>query len=371
MKILFLDGHGKFNMSDALRIETFLTQLGSEHHYVIASFEPGMVQAMLTPKFHVQAFDASRSFMEFLKHLLLCDLVFYGGCTLRQSASSEHASYPVAWLWKMLVVIIFARVIFRKKVVMSNIGIGPLTTPTERRVVRWILSQANFVSVRDEASHRTALKLGLSPLGLYLVPDVVFANSLEKFPSNPEALSPSNSTRIALHLNDDVEYRDRHAAFMRNLAEALNQIHADTPVEIHALNTKDNLISLTECTSQLSHIPVVFHEAQSAQEVAKVIAAVDVVLTEHFHSLVLSSILGKPFLGLIGNFAIRELVDYLDMDAHSVDINSPHPVNELTRKIRSVFADHENIAAHLTERSALLRMKLDRYFTILKAVILP
>jgi polysaccharide pyruvyl transferase WcaK-like protein len=72
----------------------------------------------------------------------------------------------------------FAKQIRRKKVVMSNIGVGPLMTPRGEQLARWILKQVDVLSVRDEKSLRTTLKLGLPPNKVILVPDAVF-------PGNP------------------------------------------------------------------------------------------------------------------------------------------------------------------------------------------
>ncbi len=39
-RIVFLGTHGQYNIGDELLLETFLTQLGAEHHYVVNSYDP-------------------------------------------------------------------------------------------------------------------------------------------------------------------------------------------------------------------------------------------------------------------------------------------------------------------------------------------
>lgn len=60
-KILFLGTHGQHNVGDELLLETFLTQLGSEHHYFVNSYDPEFTKAQLQPKFHAEIFTPQAS----------------------------------------------------------------------------------------------------------------------------------------------------------------------------------------------------------------------------------------------------------------------------------------------------------------------
>ena len=39
-QVLFLGTHGQYNIGDELLLETFLEQLGDQHHYTINSYDP-------------------------------------------------------------------------------------------------------------------------------------------------------------------------------------------------------------------------------------------------------------------------------------------------------------------------------------------
>lgn len=373
MKILFLGTHGQFNLGDELLLETFLSQLGSEHHYAVNSYDPPFTQGMMRPKYNVEAFHTTRELPRFLKYLLACDGLVFGGGSIIKELYASVGRNPYSTLLMILATVTFAKQIARKKVVMSNIGVGPLMTPTGYRLARWILKQVDFLSVRDETSHRTALKLGLPPLSVYLVPDAVFANPPEVFLPEPQPISSSNRTRVALNLNYDIENRGAWEPFLANLAASLNQINSETPIEIHALpmqskfKANDDLSVLKEFSQRIPEIPFLVHEPQTAQEAAEIIHCTDIVLAERLHTLVISSILGKPFFGLVYDISVQELIDFLDMDKYSLNINQPFTANDLKRGIRNVFQNHEEISLHLTERSTNLRMKLGRYFDELRA----
>ena len=372
MKILFLGTHGQFNLGDELLLETFLSQLGSEHRYAVNSYDPAFTQGMMTPKFNMEAFHTTRELPRFLKYLLTSDLLFFGGGSIIKELYASVGRNPYSTLLMILATVTFAKKIARKKVVMSNIGVGPLMTPRGKMLARWILSQVDFLSVRDEKSHRTTLDLGLSPLKVNLVPDAVFANPPEVFLPNPKPFPPSDKTRVALNLNFDIEKPEAWAPFLQSLAGSLKQLHAETPLEIHALpmqskfKANDDLSVLKEFSKRIPEIPFVLHDPQTAQEAAEIISGVDLVLAERLHTLVISSILGKPFYGLVYDVKVQELVDYLGMEEYSRNINEHFCAEDLTKDIRSVFTDYEKISIHLTERSTNLRMKLGAYFDELK-----
>ena len=92
----------------------------------------------------------------------------------------------------------------------------------------------------------------------------------------------------------------------------------------------------------------------------------DVVLAERLHTLVISSILGKPFFGLVYDVKVQELVDYLGMTEHSLDINQPFQAGDLACGLRQVLKDREALRTHLLRTSKDLRAQLGRYFDVLK-----
>jgi polysaccharide pyruvyl transferase WcaK-like protein len=210
-----------------------------------------------------------------------------------------------------------------------------------------------------------------------LVPDAVFANPPEVFVPNPKPLPPSKKIRIALNLNYDIENPNAWEPFLESLAGSLHQINAETPIEIHALpmqskfKANDDLSVLKEFATRIPQIPFILHDPQTAQEAAEIIASVDMVLAERLHTLVISSILGKPFYALVYDVKVQELIDYLGMNNHSRNINQQFSAGDLTMGIRSVFSSYEKISEHLIKRSTNLRMNLGRYFDELKAKAIP
>ncbi|MFN8412026.1 MAG: polysaccharide pyruvyl transferase family protein [Anaerolineales bacterium] len=368
MKILFLGTHGQFNIGDELLLETFLAQLGSEHQYAVNSYDPVFTQKAMQPKFKVESFHTTRELSRFLKYLLTSDLLFFGGGSIVKELYASVGRNPYSTLLMILATVTFAKQIARKKVVMSNIGIGPLMTPRGEQLSRWILNQVDLLSVRDEKSLHTALKLGLSTQKVILVPDAVFANSPEVFVRDSKTPPISDKTRIALNLNYDIENPNAWEAFLTNLAASLTDLNSIRPIEIHALpmqskfKANDDLSVLKEFSARIPNLPFVVHDPQTAQEAAQLIQGMDMVLAERLHTLVISSVLGKPFFGLIYDVKVKELIGYLGMSEHSININQPFTAEMLTNGIVNVLDHRENISSHLLKRSTELREELSRYF---------
>jgi polysaccharide pyruvyl transferase WcaK-like protein len=367
MKITFLGTHGQFNIGDELLLETFLSQLGEEHRYAVNSYDPEFTVGMLRPRFHLETFHTTRQLPRFLGHLLTSDLLFFGGGSIIKELYASVGRNRYATLGMILASVTFTKQVARKKVLMSNIGVGPLLSPGGERLARMILQQVDFLSVRDDKSLHTCLKLGIPAAKVRRVPDAVFANrpqALLRLPATP----PADSLHLALNLNYDIENRAAWEVFLQNLAEALIQLHAVTPLTLHALpmqskfKTNDDLTVLKDFFRRIPAIPHVLHEPQTAQEAAEIISSCHLVLAERLHTLVLAAILGKPFFGLVYDVKVQELVEYLGMSAHSLNINQPFGAKTLQEGLQAVWREREFLHEHLTARSAALRAELDSYF---------
>jgi polysaccharide pyruvyl transferase WcaK-like protein len=370
MRILYLGTHGPFNIADDLLLETFLLQLGREHDYAVTSNHPRVTENYLRSLFKAQAIHAGRDMFRFLWHLITSDLVFFGSGNSLTDRHPRAARRSYANLLNCLLTVTFAKSILRKKVIMSNIDIGPLASRLGRFLARLILNQVDLLSVRDERSHRIALGLGLSASKVNLVPDALFVHSPDNLIDDLKPFPPTDKTRIALNLIRDIENPRAWEDFLANLAAALVEVNAAAPLEIHALpmqsGPNDDLSVLMEFSLRVPQIPFVMHEPQTVTEATEIISNVDMVLAERMHALVLSSILGKPFYGLAHDVKVKDLVNYLGTAHYSVNINLPFDPGQLSDGIQHILQKREQFRDYILERSASLREELGRYFSELR-----
>ncbi|MCL6512339.1 MAG: polysaccharide pyruvyl transferase family protein [Anaerolineae bacterium] len=384
--IVFLGTHGQHNIGDELLLETFLTQLGSHHHYEVNSYDPSFTAAQLRPQFHASVFNTTGERRQLLHRLRKCDLVFFGGGSIVKELYASVGRNRYSTLLMVLAIVTFARRIARKPIVMSNIGVGPLQTERGRQLARWTLHQVDVLSVRDCKSYETCLRLGLPAHRVQLVPDAVFANSPEDFaPCNREEVAgyptprpeASNSTRqpylrVALNLNYDIENPANWTTFLQNLEDGLRALHACRPIEIHTLPMQSRFKAqhdakvLAEFCARFPDIKVHQHLPTTHRQVAALIAGCDLLVAERLHALVIAAILGKPFVALTYDIKVRELVARLEMTPYALDANAPFKPSAFKHMAEAALHDSVLIQDHLLKRSSAMRSELASYFCRLR-----
>lgn len=372
-RIVFLGTHGQFNIGDELLLETFLTQLGHKHLYYVNSYDPAFTAAQLRPRFQVEVFHTASERSRFLRYLWQCDLLFFGGGSIIKELYASVGRNRYATLLMVLLTVTFTRQIARKPVVMSNIGVGPLKTTWGERLASWILRQVDILSVRDLKSYKTCLRLGLSPERVQLVPDAVFITAPSLLVAElAQPCPPANKIRVALNLNYNIENPDNWETFMTNLEAGLRALHAVKPLEIHTLpmqsqfNPENDWKVLAAFQQRIPEIEVHQHRPETFKEVAAIIASCDLLLAERLHALVMATILGKPFLALMYDVKVRELVDSLGMDEYALNVNHPFDPLELKCRCETLQQQAETVRMHLLHRSDELRLELTTYFQTLE-----
>jgi polysaccharide pyruvyl transferase WcaK-like protein len=370
------------NIGDELLLETFLEQLGTGNLYYVNSYDPQFTAAQLEGRFRAEVFNTATERGKLLRYLRECNLLFFGGGSIVKELYASVGRNPYATLLMVLAIVTFARQVVRKPIVMSNIGVGPLHTPRGRQLAALILRQVHVLSVRDRRSYDTCLRLGLAPAQVQLVPDAVFANPPAAFLDSsspgkdgapPWARNGAGPQRrgkrkVALNLNFDIENPANWETFQQNLADGLTALNALQPLEIHTLPMQSQFKAMHDARvlaafrERIPQIDVWLHEPLTHRAAAAIIADCDLLLSERLHALVMAAILGKPFVALMYDVKVQELVAGLEMQAYSLDINRPFDPQQLRDLAVGGLREQETISRHLAARSAVLRAELEDYF---------
>ncbi|MDH3300601.1 MAG: polysaccharide pyruvyl transferase family protein [Acidimicrobiia bacterium] len=373
--ILLLGTHGQFNLGDELLLETFLSQFGTEHRYYVNSYAPSKTAAQLDQRFTVEVFDTAKGRLDLLRHLRASDLVVFGGGSILKELYPSTGRWRYATLFMVLTIAVFCRLVVRRPILMSNIGVGPITTATGRRLTRWILHLVSLVAVRDRGSLETCLAVGADPAKLRLVPDAVWVNEPEVF--LPEPLRQKEATtrpvRIALNLNRDIENGAHWEPFLDLLEEALRLVAATTPIELHALPMQSrfkehhDLRVLEEFLARLPDVASIFHDTEHHVDIGRIIADCDVVVSERLHAIVIAAILGRATVALMYDVKVQELVEQLELVDRAVDINTTFDPASLADMIVAAVDDAEGEGRRLAARADELRADVSRYFDDVRA----
>lgn len=369
-RIVFLGTHGQYNIGDELLLETFLTQLGSEHRYVVNSYDPAFTRAQLASRFSVTVIDTATERGRLLRALRTADVLVFGGGSIVKELYASTGRHRYSTLLMILGIVTFTRVLARKPIAMLNVGVGPIRSPGGRRLARLILRQVDELTVRDRRSAELCRSLGVPARA---VTDAVFSVEpdalLESIPAEAVGTGgPGAGIRIALNLNFDVENPANWETFLAGLAHALTGLHGRRPIEIHTLPMQtgfkehDDARVLDGFTARVPDIPVVRHDPRSPGDVAAVIRGCDLVLSERLHAIVLASILGTPSFALVYDQKVAELAAMLRMQRWSVDINAPFDADALADTLDELVRDRAAVTAHVEQVTAALRRRAQDEF---------
>jgi len=373
-KILFLGTHGQHNIGDELLLETFLEQLGTHHTYFINSYDPEFTANQLSERYDVHVFHTTNEKWRLPSLIWQSDLLFFGGGSVIKELYKSVGRNRYATLLMILLIVTFAKWIARKPIIMSNIGVGPLSTRFGHFMAKLILHQVTLLSVRDQNSYDTCHRLSVNSSNLHLVPDAVFVNDASCFrPMARETVTKSNKLKIALNLNYDIENRDNWDAFLDNVATSLHTINQQHSIEIHALpmqsrfKSHDDLSILTAFKDSIDDdIEMILHEPHNPEEIGGIISECDLVVAERLHTLVIAAILQKPFVALMYDVKVTQLAVYLGMCDFSIDINQPFGRDVLANYILDLMERREETAVSLKKQTTLAKQNLDTYFATIK-----
>ena len=360
-RIVFLGTHGQYNIGDELLLDTFLTQLGTQHRYLVNSYDPDFTRAQLRPRFDVEVIDTGADRLRLLRALRGADVLVFGGGSIIKELYASTGRNPYSTLAMILGIVTFARRIARKPVAMLNVGVGPLRTRAGLWLARRILSQVDLLTVRDEKSFDTCREIGIDAT---LVPDAVFSTD-EEFLLRPidDSSAPRGEgpVRVALNLNFDIENPEAWEPFLDRLAEALESVHARHPLEVHALPMQigfkdhDDVEVLDDLARRLRTVPFVRHEPRTHVDAARLIRDSDVLVSERLHAIVMASVLGVPSFVLAYDVKVRELAKTLGLAERTIDINAPFEASALADGLVDLIEKRDEVSAHVRSRSTALR----------------
>jgi polysaccharide pyruvyl transferase WcaK-like protein len=377
-RILFLGTHGQSNIGDELLLTTFLRQLGDDHRYLINSYDPEHTRTQLQPFYDVEVISTSADRWRLLRGLVQCDAVVFGGGSIVKELYRSVGRWRYSTLVMVLLVVLTAR-LARRPVLMCGVGVGPLNTRFGRLLAAAIVRSASLVSVRDDASYRTCLEIGARRARIVRIPDPAFVNGpddllpAETLDGMPAAAVSNGRVRIGLNLNRDIANGERWDEVLVELAQALDLVAQQLPIEIHALpmqsafKAHDDASVLGEFLAARPTWNPVLHDAVDHRDIAALLSTCDVVVSERLHAIVMAAVLGRPTIGLLYDVKVAELATQLGIDDRSVDINAPFDPTLLAASIIALAEAGNDEGARIRRRAEAHRRELDEHFRQVRA----
>lgn len=368
-KILYLGTHGQYNIGDELLLETFLSQLGEEHEYIINTYDPDFTLKQLGDQYKLEVFHTTRDRFRILSYILKSDLVFFGGGSILKELYASVKRNRYATLLMVLMVVSFAKIIGRKHVILGNIGIGPVETKIGLFLTWLIMSLVDYASVRDQISFDVCMRLKINAKKVSFIPDPVFVHEPKYFIEKNEILQNNSPVlKVALNLNYNIEHPDFWELFLRELAQGLTSFNQIRKIQVHTLpmqsGYKDHhdLEILSSFQKQIPEIEVIQHQPNTAQDIAKIIVDCDIVVAERFHTCIISAVLGKPLLPLIYDVKVREMTHLLNMQEYGLEIDGNFNAARFERTLNDLVSQARQVENSLRQKAAAIRQQLQAYF---------
>lgn len=375
-KILLIGTHGQLNWGDDILLETFLTQLGNKNEYFVNSYDPKTTEKDFNSRFNITCFHTTKEKVKLLKFLFKCDIVFFAGGTILRELYKSSGRSPYGSLIMVLALTIFAKYIAGKKIIMSNIGAGPLPTKTGRFLAKLALNTTSISSFRDEQSIILARSCGMSKkVDSSVVPDCVFVNDSNFFQEKVKKIDQNNNKiAVGLNLVYDVAKPEARLGYLESLSVSMSKYLSKNNVEIvpipmqTAFNPHNDIVEIGDFLKKIK-IEKEIIAPNSPQDIADIISSCNFVIAARYHTIVISSILGKPTMPLMYDIKVLSLVKRLGILDYSVDINEETSSEDITKKIEMLSANHQIISDSLINKSNNFRTELNTYFDKIRKII--
>ena len=363
--ILFLGTHGQYNWGDELLLETFLHNFraGADSFYV-NTYDRADTEKLFGHH-QLTTFHTTKDRFALLRYLLQCDVVMFGGGSIVKELNPDYGGARYGTLNTLDLLTRVAAALPGKKIVFSNIGVGPLKTAQGKQLAKRILDRGDLVSLRDVNSMELAREIGVE-VEYEQVPDAVFSLSREYFglsesPEKRTISAPKHLHKIALNLCRNISNNANWDHFVENLLTSLSLLLEQNPtLEIIGLPMQSDV----EVNDDAREIEAVFEtlrakfpaakfdlrKPESTREIVAILEEVDLVVAERLHLLILSTVIQKPFVGLEYNTKVTGLLKDLELSAYGININEPFGAKDIYQTLTKLTKKYPTVAAHQAQQ---------------------
>lgn len=253
-------------------------------------------------------------------------LVSGGGGLLQDVTSWRSVPYYLG-------IIILAKLLGVRVAVFAQ-GIGPLKRPLHRRLVKQVLSRADWLSVRDPASLNLLKELGVLRV-VELAADPVFTLEPPTLPEVERCRREYGLRREAGRPLVGISLRrlpggDGGAAFFELARAACLFLEQQKGARLIFLpfQTEEDLETGRAVFSGLSPGHIIIEKNIPPREMLSLIAGLDLILAMRLHALIFAAVSGVPFVGMPYDPKVNA---FLRLMGEAESIFQPPDSSELSR----------------------------------------
>jgi polysaccharide pyruvyl transferase CsaB len=287
-------------------------------------------------------------FLRIFSELDEAGIFLSGGGTLFQDATSRRS------FWYYIGLVGLA-LLFGKKVMIFAQGFGPLRSPLNRLIARWLLDRVDVITLRDEDSLKELKRLGIKKPPVYVTADPTFCLKnlgknegrhllgLEGVPTGKPLVGIAIRSLAHLPVNEQ-----QLAKFLAEALDHLKNKYDLVPVFLLFQCPEDmaETSQVINLMKERSH--VVFKLCRPAEMLA-LFSGFQFVISLRLHALVFAALNDVPMVALaydpkVGSFARLAGQPYLDLgELSKLNETLDKAVAERTRSAQRLSALKENL----------------------------
>ena len=237
-----------------------------------------------------------------------CDLLLSGGGSLLQDRTSTRS------LIYYLAIIRLAKRYWKKVMLYAN-GIGPVTQPSNRRMMRRVLDLADVITLRDEDSREELLSMGVSRPPMTVTSDPVFTISGvprdDALSALKQAGIPTDRPILGISVRQAFGMQERMADFARFFDQAARKFQC-TPVFLIMQIPNDREIS-RQFQQMMEEPSYLFASPYDPETMMGVIGCMECVLSTRLHTLIFAAKRRVPLLGFVYDPKVESYLKLLGM----------------------------------------------------------
>lgn len=267
------------------------------------------------------------------------------------------------------------------KVAFLSLGAGPITTHMGKFFIKYSLSHACYISVRDENSKKTLENIGFKG-EISIFPDLVYSlgiehNKLDRSITKPKPLVAINPVPFSDPLYWPGSSDDTYERYIRTLARFAmwliqrgysilffpTQLSLDPPVIDDIRRVMQN-----ESPSLDFENKIIDYSVQSFDDLTFALLKANIIVATRFHGVVIPFILNKPVLAVAYHKKTFDLMAQMGQSEYVLDIHLCDE-NQLRERFIMLESKSEKAKIEIEQKVCIFKKALDIQYDRLVALI--
>ena len=351
INILIAGYHGFGNCGDEATLQAMtvnICEMAKDVNITALSYKPELTKTEYNIE-SVQRFNI----MQVLKAIKHSDIILSGGGTLLQDGTSTRS------LLYYLSIIKIAKIL-RKKVMLYANGIGPVNGKINRKLIKYVVNNVDFITLRESMSAKELKEIGVKKPEIHITADPAFTlksiSSEKVFEIFQKEQIPLDKEIIGVSVRSWNGFDGE--GYVEKIAKVCDKFAREgkTILLIPMQFPKDVSIS-KKLMNIMSEKAYMLKNEYNPTEILGIIEKVNVMLSMRLHTLIFAGVKRVPMVGIIYDPKVEYYLDILDMPSGGDIRIEEIDRGKLYSRINEIFENYDEYVSRLDKRVSILEQK--------------